>query len=197
MTYYLLSCRCSTLNKPMGRSRGGDRGSRPSLENRKNIGFLSNANTGPDPLKNYKVNQASIQFLAIIDISLAGRWWPANSGIYLDRLSPLIKLVKVRPPLTKLSGSAHVNQISNDEIPHWNLIKGFTVCQCTMSLKNWTIQSQASLSLEFQECHWVRETVNPYQILILFHFGYAEYTVITCIILTPSNLNSLHFQTYN
>ena len=39
----------------MGGSRGGgggDRGSGPSLNNHKNIGFLSN--TGPDPLKNHK-----------------------------------------------------------------------------------------------------------------------------------------------
>ena len=61
--------------------------------------------------------QASIQFWAIISmlakrhlngVSLAGRWWPAYTGICLDPLSPLKKnVVKVGPRLTKLSGSTH------------------------------------------------------------------------------------------
>ena len=69
---------------------GGDRGSGPLQENHKNIGFLRN--TGPDPLKNHK---ATIQFWVIIGtpanrhlngVSLAGRCWPAYSGICYDHL---------------------------------------------------------------------------------------------------------------
>ena len=90
----------------------GDRGSGPSLKNHKNIGFLSN--TGPDP-KKWQSYQASIQCRVIIGtpakrhlngVSLAGRWWPAYSGIWMFPL--LIKLknvVIVGPPLTKLSRS--------------------------------------------------------------------------------------------
>ena len=36
-------------------SRVGHRGSRPSLENHKNLGFVSNS--GPDPLKNHKATE--------------------------------------------------------------------------------------------------------------------------------------------
>ena len=90
---------------------GGTGGPDP-LENYKNIGFLSN--TGPDPLK---ITKLPIQ-RSMLDnhrpasetpFKLAFRW-PANSGIWI--LSLLIKLkknvVKVGPPLTKLSGSVHV-----------------------------------------------------------------------------------------
>ena len=78
------------------------RGSRgPPPENHKNKGFLSN--TGLDPLKNHKAtNPARIQCWAIIGspakhhlngVSLAGRRWPTNSGIWI-LLPPLIKLNK-------------------------------------------------------------------------------------------------------
>ena len=39
----------------MHRSSGGDRGSRPPLQNHQNLGFLSN--TGPDCLKNHKATK--------------------------------------------------------------------------------------------------------------------------------------------
>ena len=62
-------------------------------------------------------SQASIQCWAIMGppakchlngISLVGQWWPDFSGSWI--LSPVIKENKVGPPppLTKLSGSAHV-----------------------------------------------------------------------------------------
>ena len=53
-----------------------------SLENYKNIGFLSN--TGPEPLKNHSY-QSSVQCWVTIlsGVSLAGRWWPTNSGIWI------------------------------------------------------------------------------------------------------------------
>ena len=84
----------------MRRSRGGDRGRGhppPPPENHKNIGLLSN--TGRDPLEIATQKfQASIQCWAIIGT-------PAYSAICI--LPPLKKNVKVGPPLTKLSGSAH------------------------------------------------------------------------------------------
>ena len=53
-------------------------------------------------------------------ISLAGRCWPAFSGIWI--LSPLKKYCqccRVGPPLTKLSGSAHEkNQYIDNPIQH-------------------------------------------------------------------------------
>ena len=86
---------------------GGDRGSGPPppLKNHKNIGFLRN--TGPGLLKSQGY-QASIQCWAIIGppgkchlngVSLAGRWWSANSGILI--LPLLIKLKKMDPPSDK------------------------------------------------------------------------------------------------
>ena len=85
----------------MCRSRGGDRGSGPPLENYKNIGFLSNI--GPDPLK---ITKLPIQH------SMLGHHRPArdtpfkcvNSGISHQTKK---KVVKVGPTLTKLSGSAY------------------------------------------------------------------------------------------
>ena len=72
----------------------------------------------PIPLKSLSY-QASFQFWAIIGlptkrhlngVSLAGQKWPAYSSIWI---SPPIKLTKtlsmLDPPLTKLSGSAHVH----------------------------------------------------------------------------------------
>ena len=71
--------------------RGGDRGSVPPLVNHKNIGFLSS--TGPDPLKNHKATNPAFNVRHAREtplqwLSLAGRWWPANSGILI--LPPLI-----------------------------------------------------------------------------------------------------------
>ena len=43
-------------------------------------------------------------------VSLAGRWWPAFSGIWILSSSKNKKkkqVVKVEPPLTNVSGSAH------------------------------------------------------------------------------------------
>ena len=109
-THRIIKCVCRS------RGGGGDRGSGPPLENHKNIDFFSNA--GPDPLKIVKL-PSQFKFWAIIGtpgkrhlngVSLVDRRWPANSGIWI--IPPPIKLkkkvVKVGPPLTKLSGSAHV-----------------------------------------------------------------------------------------
>ena len=102
---------------------GGPDTAPPTPEKSQNIGFLSN--TGPDPLKNHKATKPAFQFWALIGtpakrhlngVSLAGRWWPADSGIFfgLNPLSPLKKHkkiiktpVKFGSPLTKLSGPAH------------------------------------------------------------------------------------------
>ena len=70
-------------------SGGGTWGPDPLLENHKNIGFL--AILVPIPLKSLSY-QASFQFWAIIGtaakrqlngVSLAGRRWPAYSGIWI------------------------------------------------------------------------------------------------------------------
>ena len=97
----ILFCKiCSSL--AMGGSRGGDRGSGPPLKNHKHLGFPSN--TGPDPLKSY---QARIQCRVINGMTtkrhlngilLAGRWWPALSGIWI--ISPLLNLKKQRKSWT-------------------------------------------------------------------------------------------------
>ena len=91
----------------------------PPLKNHKNIGFLSN--TGSDPLKNCSY-QASIQCWAIIGTPakrhlMAFHWWADDGlliGIHGSSLSLSTKktqkhknVVKVGPPLTKLSGSAN------------------------------------------------------------------------------------------
>ena len=74
---------------------GGGRGSGPPLKNHKNIGFLSNTGSIPWNSQSY---EAIIQWWAIIGKpakrhlngnSLAGRWWPAFSGIWI--LSPSLK----------------------------------------------------------------------------------------------------------
>ena len=98
----------SDLSSNMGMcgSRGGQ-GVRTPLKNHKNIGFSSN--TGPDPLKN-RSYQASIQCWAIIGTPAKRHSGIAYSGTWI--LPPLINtkknnVVKVGPPLTKLSGSAH------------------------------------------------------------------------------------------
>ena len=73
-------CKCDTCADP----EGGGQGVRTPAKNHKNIGFLSN--TGQHPLKNRGI---------------------AYSCIWI--LSPLInqrKIVRVGPPLTKLSGPA-------------------------------------------------------------------------------------------
>ena len=102
-------------------SRGGGRGSGP-LEKYKNIGFLSN--TGPDSLK---ITKLPIQHSMLGPHRPASetpfKWRFAGGPLeaclkwYSDPSSPPHQtkkkkkkkknLVKVGPPLTKLSGSAH------------------------------------------------------------------------------------------
>ena len=92
-------------------SRGGTGGPHP-LKNHKNIGFLSN--TGPDPLKNHKATKPVFNVWPSSDgqrnaISMAFRWRADDDPIVVVFGSThLIKNIKkVRPPLQKLSGSAH------------------------------------------------------------------------------------------
>ena len=98
-------------------SRGGGAGSRTPLKNHKTIRFSSN--TGPDPLKN-RSYQASIQCWVIIGTPakrhlMAFRWRadggplivvPASTLPSSTKQKQTKKVVKVGPPLTKLSGSA-------------------------------------------------------------------------------------------
>ena len=90
----------------------------PHLKKHKATGFLSN--TCPDLLKNLSTKPAlNVRPSSgppakrhFNSVSLAGRLWPAFSGIRI--LSPLINLMKKKKetPMTKLSGYVHVNKIS-------------------------------------------------------------------------------------
>ena len=104
------------LSHIMRGSRGGDRGSRPPpLKNHKNIGFSSN--TGPDPLKNRKATKSAFNAGPPSTHQRNAIKWTAYSGTWsLELPSPhqLKKkkkkkknVVKIGPPLTKLSGSGH------------------------------------------------------------------------------------------
>ena len=98
----------------MGGSRGEGGGAGgpdpPLLKNHKNVGFLSN--TGPDPLKNHKatkpefnVGRSSARQGNVIEMAFRRR---ANSGNrIISPLSQKKNVIKVGPPLTKVSGSAH------------------------------------------------------------------------------------------
>ena len=94
-------------------SRGpgsGDSDHTPPPKNHKAIWFLSN--TGPDPLENHKATKTAFN----VGPSSA-RWWgdddPLLVVFVLDPLSPhqlkniYKNVVKIGPPLTKLSGSTH------------------------------------------------------------------------------------------
>ena len=101
----------------MGGSRGGTGGTDPPEKSQK-IGFL--CNTRPDPLKNHKatkpaftVGTSSARQRNAIPMAFRWRADMAKLKRYLDPLSPyqLKKtpkyVIKIGPPLTKLSGSAH------------------------------------------------------------------------------------------
>ena len=91
------------------------------LKNHKNIEFLSN--TGPDPLKNHKApNQHSMLVHHRPASETPFKWCFAGGSMmarlqwYLDPSYPhqLKKVVKVGPPLTKLSWSAHAFSFHTD-----------------------------------------------------------------------------------
>ena len=106
----VLKCMCG--------STGGDRGSGPPPGKSQKYSFFSN--TGPDPLKIVKLScQQSIlgHFRHASETPFkwrfAGGPMMAHLSLFLDHSSPYQlkkqqKNVKVGPPLTKLSGSAHV-----------------------------------------------------------------------------------------
>ena len=112
---YLLSCRCIVTIKFMWHVRiqmgGGGQGVPIPLKNHKNIGC--SGKTGPDPLNN-RSYQASFQCWAIIGTPakrhlMAFRWQAYDGSlIVLQKKKKKRKNVKVGPPLTKLSGPAHV-----------------------------------------------------------------------------------------
>ena len=109
--------RISSVHKPLpALIQRGDGESRSPIKNHKNIGLLSN--TDLDPLKNHKSCRASIQCWAIIGtpygISLATDNDPLivvfGSSQKLKKQQQKNQpqsVVKVEPPLTELSGSAH------------------------------------------------------------------------------------------
>ena len=91
-------------------------GSRPTLKNHKNIGFLSN--TGPDPLKNHKATKPALNVRPSLvhqrnPIYMAFCWWADDGPLIVVFQSSLPistkkNPVKVGPHLTKISGSGHV-----------------------------------------------------------------------------------------
>ena len=119
-----LGLRCKTrpnlsyiyIDNSMCVSRGGTGGTDPPLKNHKNIAF--SGNTGQDPLKNHSY-QDTIQCWAIIGMF---RSWANDDPLIVVLGSSLpsstkINNVKVGPPLTKLSGSAH------ELVPHFRGIE--------------------------------------------------------------------------
>ena len=85
--FYLLT---KGVHTRIHRGTGGPDTPPPHLKNYKNIGFLICSNTGPDPLKITKLpSQHSMldHYRHTVGVSLADRWWPAYSGIWI--LSPL------------------------------------------------------------------------------------------------------------
>ena len=86
------------------------------MGNHKNIGFLSN--TGPDPLKNHKATKLAFNVGPSSArqrnaISMAFRW-RADDGLFIVIFGSSIpsttktkNVLKLRPSLTKPSGSAH------------------------------------------------------------------------------------------
>ena len=82
----------------------------PLSKNHKHLGFLSNI--GPDPLKNHKATKPAFNGMPAKRHLMVFRWRADNGPLIVAFGSPhqLNKnIVKVRPPLTKLSGSVHVN----------------------------------------------------------------------------------------
>ena len=115
------------------RIKRGDGGSGPPWKVTKNIGFLSNM--VPDPLKTQSY-QSSIQCRAIIGppakrhlngVSLAGRWLPANSGIWIPPHQA--KNPSKLDPSAKTSWMRHIwqNEILSELmfIPHTTEYIGF------------------------------------------------------------------------
>ena len=96
---------------------GGGRGSRPTLKNHKNIGFL--CKTSQDPLKNHLATKPAFKVgpssaLQGNAISMTFRW-PVDDGPFIAVFGSSIpsstknkKGIKLGPPLTKLSGIVHV-----------------------------------------------------------------------------------------
>ena len=79
------------------------------------MGLISK--TGPDPLENHKHSMldqhrpaSETQFNGVL---LAGRWWPAYSGIWIlhfIKKEEKKTLSELGPPLSKLSESAHASE---------------------------------------------------------------------------------------
>ena len=93
---------------------GGESGSRWKIT--KVLCFLAIFNTGLDPLKQSHSYQASIQCWAIIGTPAkrpitwrfaGGPMMARDSGIWILSHQQLKHIVKIGPPLTQLSGSAH------------------------------------------------------------------------------------------
>ena len=124
MVTHVLDCIYKQLKQGwIQRGEGGP--DPPPLKNHKNIGFLSN--TGQDPLKNHKATEPVFNDVSSSAVSETPFTWRFAGGRMIAQFSdiwilyPLINLkkkkkkkkkhvIEFRPPLTKLSGSAHVKE---------------------------------------------------------------------------------------
>ena len=117
--FFYLCCDPHMFDKKLhARIQRGDRGPGPPppppLKNHKNIGFLSN--TGPDPLKNHKTTKPAFNVgpssARQRNATKMAFCWQADDDLLIvvfgsSLLLSLKKVVKVGPPLMKLSESAH------------------------------------------------------------------------------------------
>ena len=84
----------------------------PPLKNHKNIGFLSNS--GPDPPKNHEATEPAFNVKPLSErqqnaIYMALRWRADRARLYWYFYPSTPHHLKKASPLTKFSGSAHVN----------------------------------------------------------------------------------------
>ena len=100
----------------------GGPGSTPPPEKLQNIGFLSKS--GPDPLKNYQAtdpafNVGSSSARQRNAILMVFCWWADDGPLIVvlrsshhSSIKRKTNVVKIRPPLAKISRSAHVVEIT-------------------------------------------------------------------------------------
>ena len=109
--------------------RGGGAGGPDPLKNHKNIGFLSN--TCPDPLKDRKAAKTAFNFghhRYASETSLASRWWPDFSDIWIHALTKISWIPSDKTFWIRLVLS--FQQIDKCLI---SLFWVHTVCKCTIA----------------------------------------------------------------
>ena len=91
-------------------SRGGDRGSGPSLKNHKLIGFPSN--TGPDPLKNHKaIIPIGQRPIALLDSSKSINIKSISTAATIYLMSTALQNCKINCLYSVLPGKLEVTML--------------------------------------------------------------------------------------